>query len=80
MPFSDELREFFYIVWEAVQTIPEGKITSYGHIASLVGSPTRSRQVGLALKNLPTNPELEFNTQNVPWHRVVNAGGKISAR
>lgn len=40
MPRSDEAQAFFYAVYQAVQEIPPGKVTSYGHIAMLVGTRT----------------------------------------
>lgn len=38
MPRTDEAEAFFYAVYSAVQEIPYGKVTSYGHIAKLVGT------------------------------------------
>ena len=35
---SDEAQAFFHAVYSAVQEIPPGKVTSYGHIAKLVGT------------------------------------------
>ena len=37
MPRSDEAANFFAAVYQAVQEIPRGKVTSYGHIARLIG-------------------------------------------
>ena len=37
MPRSDEAEWWFNAVYEAVQEIPYGKVTSYGHIARLLG-------------------------------------------
>lgn len=37
MPRSDEAQAFFHAVYSAVQEIPPGKVTSYEHIARLVG-------------------------------------------
>ena len=34
---SDEAEWWFNAVYEAVQEIPYGKVTSYGHIAELLG-------------------------------------------
>lgn len=53
--------------------IPEGRVATYGQIARLVGRPRHARQVGYALAALPEEHE-------VPWHRVINAKGEISAR
>ncbi|KXX78318.1 Alkyltransferase-like protein 1 [Madurella mycetomatis] len=89
MPRSDEAQAFFHAVYSAVQEIPRGKVTSYGHIAKLVGTrmsrqinPTclRPRQVGVCLKHLPSDPSARFNHDNVPWQRVINARGMISPR
>ncbi len=38
MARSDEATAFFYAVYRAVQEIPPGRVTSYGHIARLVGT------------------------------------------
>lgn len=37
MPRSDEAEWWFNAVYAAVQEIPRGKVTSYGHIARLLG-------------------------------------------
>jgi methylated-DNA-protein-cysteine methyltransferase-like protein len=36
-PRSDEAEDFFAAVYQTVQEIPYGKVTSYGHIAKLIG-------------------------------------------
>jgi methylated-DNA-protein-cysteine methyltransferase-like protein len=58
-------------IWRVVASIPPGQVESYGSVARRAGLPRRARLVGHALKAAP--PELEL-----PWHRVVNAGGRIS--
>lgn len=40
MARSDEAAAFSYAVYSAVQEIPYGKVTSYGHIAKLLGTRT----------------------------------------
>lgn len=37
MPRTDEAEHWFNAVYAAVQEIPPGKVTSYGHIALLLG-------------------------------------------
>jgi methylated-DNA-protein-cysteine methyltransferase-like protein len=63
--------------WEpihaAVRRIPRGRVASYGQIAALAGRPGRAREVGYALASLS-------DADGVPWQRVVNARGEISAR
>ncbi|KAB8216363.1 6-O-methylguanine DNA methyltransferase [Aspergillus novoparasiticus] len=80
MPRTDEAEHWFNAVYSAVQEIPRGKVTSYGHIALLLGYPQRPRQVGICLKHLPSSPEEYFHSGNVPWQRVINSKGMISHR
>lgn len=37
MPRTEEADAWFAAVYRAVQEIPHGKVTSYGHIATLLG-------------------------------------------
>jgi methylated-DNA-protein-cysteine methyltransferase related protein len=64
------MRRAFY---DVVARIPPGKVATYGQVAALAGFPGRARQVGFALAGLPAELEL-------PWHRVINAQGKVSPR
>ena len=57
--------------YDVVRTIPRGRVTSYGVVAGMAGLPGHARQVGYALRNLPSG-------HNVPWHRVVQATGRIA--
>jgi len=58
-------------VWLAVAAIPSGRLATYGQIAELIGAYGCARQVGWALRRLPL-------PSDVPWHRVVNAQGRIA--
>jgi methylated-DNA-protein-cysteine methyltransferase-like protein len=60
-------------VYRVVRRIPAGRVASYGQIAALAGRAGAARQVGYALHALGAD-------SGVPWHRVVNARGRISAR
>ncbi|KAL3425809.1 6-O-methylguanine DNA methyltransferase [Phlyctema vagabunda] len=80
MARTDEAEAFFHAVYSAIQEIPRGKVTSYGHIARLVGTPQRPRQVGVCLKHLPNDDSLPFHNANVPWQRVISSKGIISPR
>ena len=62
---------FFGRVYSIVRRIPRGRVTTYGAIARALGVPRGARTVGWALSACP---------DAVPWHRVVNAQGKISWR
>lgn len=56
-----------------VRRVPRGKVATYGQVATLAGLHGRARQVGYCMAALPDDSD-------VPWHRVVNARGEISAR
>jgi len=55
-----------------VADIPCGRVATYGQVARLAGLPGRARLVGRALADAP--PE----AAGIPWHRVINAQGRIS--
>lgn len=58
-------------IWHVVCAIPQGQVATYGTVARAAGLPGRARQAGFALRVAPA--EL-----NLPWHRVVGAGGRIA--
>lgn len=64
---------FFDEVYRVVSMIPPGEVATYGQIASYLGNPRGARTVGWALSSLPAG-------MDVPWHRVINAQGRISGR
>ena len=55
--------------------IPRGRVATYAQVATYVISPRHARAVGRALKELPPDRVLL-----VPWPRVINSQGRISAR
>ena len=59
-------------IYRVVQRIPRGRVATYGQVAKLAGLPGQARLVGYALHAL--------DEQDVPWQRVINARGAISAR
>jgi len=63
----------YQLIYATVRSIPKGRVATYGQIAELAGLPRQARLVGYALHSLPER-------STVPWHRVVNAQGKISLR
>ena len=60
-------------IYREVKRIPHGRVATYGQIAQIAGLPGHARQVGYALNALPAD-------SGVPWHRVINASGQVSAR
>ena len=72
------MSNFYEQVYAVVRCIPEGKVTTYGRIARMLGRPKASRAVGYALNGLK-DKQADPDYANVPWHRVINAQGRISA-
>lgn len=59
-------------IYEVVCCIPPGKVATYGQIAQILGRGT-ARLVGYAMAATPGETA-------IPWHRVINAQGKVSPR
>lgn len=60
-------------LYAVIRRVPRGRVATYGQIAELAGLEGHARQVGYALHALPAK-------SRVPWHRIVNARGEVSAR
>ena len=58
-------------IWRVISQIPHGRVANYGQIARIAGLGRRARLVGYALHSSPDHIDL-------PWHRVINAQGRIS--
>jgi methylated-DNA-protein-cysteine methyltransferase related protein len=54
-------------MWDAIRSIPRGKVSTYGAIARAAGYPGAARQVVRSLRT----------SYGLPWQRVVGAGGEI---
>lgn len=63
----------YEMIYEVVKRIPKGRVATYGQVAELAGYAGEARQVGYALSALGEE-------SGVPWQRVINAKGEISAR
>jgi methylated-DNA-protein-cysteine methyltransferase-like protein len=59
------------LILTTVKRVPRGRVATYGLIARAAGLEGQPRLVGYALRHA---------TDDVPWHRVVNAQGQISPR
>ena len=66
--FLEKWSEFEKAVYLATFRIPEGKVSTYGRIASKIGNPRASRAVANTLHNNPLYPI-------VPCWRVVKSDG-----
>ena len=69
---STDLPPLYLNIYATVAQVPPGRVATYGQVASLVGR-CGPRQVGTALARIPADID-------VPWQRIVNARGEISAR
>ena len=58
-------------IYAVLAAIPSGVVVTYGQVAELAGLPRAARLVGRTIGHLPADSTL-------PWHRVINAAGKIS--
>ena len=64
---------FFSQVYQVVKIIPTGRITTYGAIASYLGSKGSARMVGWAMN-------AAHSLEDVPAHRVVNRTGLLTGK
>ena len=67
----EDPKNFYEAVYRLVCRIPKSRLMSYGQIATILGTPRASRAVGYAMRACP---------EGLPWQRVINAKGQISAR
>jgi methylated-DNA-protein-cysteine methyltransferase-like protein len=67
--------DFFQRVHEVVLKVPYGMVTTYGHIAAILGARSSARIVGYAL-NAVSLEQREI----IPCHRVVNRNGELSGK
>ena len=68
---KSEFDQWVRTVWQVVDGIPRGHVLTYGEVARLAGMSRAARRVSQAMRRAPRDLKL-------PWHRVVNAQGKIS--
>ncbi|HEX6292312.1 MAG TPA: MGMT family protein [Herpetosiphonaceae bacterium] len=72
----DDIPEILKLrIYEVVQAVPRGSVSTYGDIAAIVGGGIDARTIGQALNQVPKDRE-----QAVPWQRIVNAQGGISTK
>jgi methylated-DNA-protein-cysteine methyltransferase related protein len=64
---------FFHEVYEVVQLIPSGRVSSYGAIANYLGTGLSARMVGWAMN-------AAHSLNDVPAHRVVNRNGLLTGK
>ena len=67
----EQARKFGEDVLNIVGQIPNGRVTTYGHIAALAGWPCHARMVGRTLRYTP-------GAEYLTCHRVVNQVGRTA--
>jgi methylated-DNA-protein-cysteine methyltransferase-like protein len=73
-PSGKKDENFFELVFEVARQIPKGRVTSYGAIASCLGTKLSARMVGWAMNGAHrVRPK-------VPAHRVVNRNGMLTGK
>jgi len=76
LPLADDSKNysFFQDVWDVVRQIPKGRVTTYGAIATYLGTKSSARMVGWAMNaSFAVRPK-------VPAQRVVNRNGMLSGK
>lgn len=73
-PSGRQESSFFEQVYEVVRQIPRGRVTSYGAIATCLGTKLSARMVGWAMNGAG------HIRPKVPAHRVVNRNGMLSGK
>ena len=61
----------YEVIWNMVRRVPRGRVAFYGQIARLCDMEGHARLVGYAMHALSRGTD-------VPWHRILNASGRIS--
>ena len=69
---TDKHRNFFEDVYEVVNLVPYGRVTTYGAIAKYLGTTGSSRMVGWAMNS--------SHAKGVLAHRVVNRAGLLTGK
>jgi methylated-DNA-protein-cysteine methyltransferase related protein len=60
-------------VFDAVKTVPRGRVITYGQLAKYLRLPGGARTAGRAMAHCASG-------HGVPWHRVLGAGGRLLIR
>ncbi len=69
---SNKAPSFFEKVYQVAKQIPEGRVTTYGAIATYLGAAKSARMVGWAMN--------KSGLKGIPAHRVVNKKGLLTGK
>ena len=72
---------YFEQVWSFARRVPYGKVVTYGQIAQALPEPENPefREEAISVSQLVGNA-MAACPDDVPWHRVINAQGRVSSR
>ncbi|OQP55710.1 cysteine methyltransferase [Niastella koreensis] len=73
-PSGKKEESFFELVFDVTRQIPKGRVTSYGAIASCLGTRLSARMVGWAMH------AAHGAKPKIPAHRVVNRNGMLTGK
>jgi methylated-DNA-protein-cysteine methyltransferase-like protein len=65
------MQETTRLIIEAIRAIPFGEVSCYRDVALAAGLPNGARQTARILHSMS-------KSQNLPWHRVIKANGRIA--
>jgi methylated-DNA-protein-cysteine methyltransferase-like protein len=65
------MQETTRLIIEAIRAIPFGEVSCYRDVALAAGLPNGARQTARILHSMS-------KSQNLPWHRVIKADGRIA--
>ncbi|MBN1647900.1 MAG: MGMT family protein [Spirochaetales bacterium] len=65
------MTEFTEQVIQIIQSIPPGKVLTYGKVAAMAGNPRGARQVARILHSMSAS-------RGLPWYRVIGSRGTVS--
>ena len=74
LPTTAKTYSFFEDVYDVARQIPKGRVTSYGAIATYLGTALSARMVGWAMN------AASIAKPKVPAHRVVNRNGMLTGK
>lgn len=67
---KDKRSEFKQRITQLMASIPVGRVTTYGDLASMAGHPNAARIVG---------GMAHYGDVELPWHRLVNRFGGLAS-
>ena len=73
----------FEQVYEIVKDVPRGRVVTYGQISKMLNGRLSAAAVGWAMRALGAaggKNKGKYNSDTVPWQRVISSKGTLSTR